>query len=88
MDGPFKGMRSHGLMEIFVGLGNKLAMGSSLVKFIGEQQAIDMPDEYMNVGGKQIPLREARYHGSAPEVTDDFPMFSSEKSSVQDELPF
>lgn len=88
MDGPFKGMRSHGLMEIFVGLGNKLAFGSALVKFIGEQQAIDMPDEYMSVGGKQIPLREARYHGSAPEVQDDYLTFGAQQSSVIDEMPF
>jgi len=88
-DGPFKGLRSAGLMEVIIGLGNKLSFGSALVKFVGEQQAIVMPDEFINMGGKSIPLREAYYHGAAPSaVEDDYPTFSSEKSSVQDELPF
>jgi len=87
-DGPFKGLRSKGLLEIQVGIGNRLAPGSALVKFIGEQQIIDIPDEFMSMGGKQIPLREAYYHGRAPEVTEDYPVFSSEKSSVEDILPF
>lgn len=87
-DGPFKGMRSHGLMEIYVGAGNRLPSGSALLKFIGEQQAVDIPDEYMTIGGKKIPLREAVYHGSAPEITDDYPVFGSGASSEKDDLPF
>ncbi len=88
-DGPFKGVRSAGLIEIFVGLGNRIRFGSALAKFIGEQQAILPPDESINMGGKSIMLREAYYHGSAPELVDDaYIGFGSEKSSVQDELPF
>lgn len=86
MDGPFRGLRSHGLMEVFVGYANKLRFGSGLVKFIGEQQAIDFPDEYMNIGNKRINLREAIYHGSAPEVSEDSPIFAFD--NTKDDLPF
>ena len=75
-------------MEIHVGAGNRLPSGSALLKFIGEQQAVDIPAEYMTIGGKKIPLREAVYHGSAPEITDDYPVFGSGASSEKDDLPF
>lgn len=85
-DGPFKGVRSSGLMEVFIGLGNRVRFGSALVKFVGEQQAVVPPDEYMNVGGTKINLRQSIYHGSAPEIAEDSPIFDFDKT--KDDLPF
>jgi len=85
-DGPFKGIRSSGLMEIFVGVGNNLKMGSAMVRFIGEQQIIAPLDPGTTFG--DINLDEPFYYGVSSKI-DDKPIFHFEDEGGEpDDLPF
>lgn len=86
-DGPFKGVRSSGLMEVFVGLGNRIRLGSALVRFIGEQQAVVPLDPGLEIGG--IKLDEPFYYGSSSKI-DEKPIFHFEddENKDKDDLPF
>lgn len=85
-DGPFKGIRSQGLMEVFVGVGNRIRMGSALVRFIGEQQIIAPLDPGTTING--INLDEPFYYGVSSKI-DDKPIFHFEDEGGEpDDLPF
>lgn len=85
-DGPFKGIRAQGLMELFVGLGNKLRPGSVMVRFIGEQQTIAPIDPGTTFEG--IKLDEPFYYGASSKI-DDKPIFRFEDEGEKlDDLPF
>jgi len=85
-DGPFRGIRASGLMEIFVGLGNRLRLGSSMVRFIGEQQTIAPLDPGTTFEG--INLDEPFYYGASSKI-DDKPIFTFEDEGEKaDDLPF
>lgn len=85
-DGPFKGIRAAGLMEIFNGLGNRLRPGSAMVRFIGEQQTIAPIDPGTTFEG--INLDEPFYYGASSKI-DDKPVFHFEDEGEKpDDLPF
>lgn len=86
-DGPFKGIRANGLMEVLVGVGNNLRSGSAMVRFIGEQQIIAPLDPGTNFEG--INLDEPFYYGTSSKI-DEKPLFyfEDEKDKEGEDLPF
>ena len=84
-DGPFKGIRAKGLMEVFVGAGNKLRPGSAMVRFIGEQQIIAPLDPGTTFEG--INLDEPFFYGASSKI-DDKPLFHFDLPEEKEDLPF
>jgi hypothetical protein len=85
-EGPFKGIRAAGLMEVFIGVGNKLRPASAMVRFIGEQQIIAPLDPGTTFEG--INLDEPFYYGASSKINDK-PIFTFEDEGEKlDDLPF
>lgn len=84
-DGPFKGIRAHGLMEVLVGVGNNLRSGSAMVRFIGEQQII--APLYPGTNFEGVNLDEPFYYGAIQKI-DEKPLFYFEDEEQKDDLPF